>query len=105
MWPSSLPAMSCIGETADRSTSITRLDFSSIVVVSRPWPLPMTPMNSRNMKATGSTNSSPPTVPCSALSDTVTERTRAKVVRSFTSARSRPRALSRAPMIASRTAC
>ena len=36
MWPISLPAMSCIGETAESNTSITRLPFSSIVVVSIP---------------------------------------------------------------------
>ena len=45
--------MSCIGDTAESSTSITRFDFSSTVDVSSDWPPVITPMNIRTTNAMG----------------------------------------------------
>ena len=51
-----MPAISFMGDTADSSSSTTRLDFSSMVVVMRYWPLVRVDIMSRIMKAIGSSS-------------------------------------------------
>ena len=53
IWPRIFPVNSSSGDTADKITSIVRLDFSSIVVVSRYCPLLMTEIISRMVNPIG----------------------------------------------------
>ena len=101
--PMSLPAISSMGDTADSSTSTTRVDFSSIIEVSMVWPPLMTPMNIRIMNAMGSIVLSPPTVSRSASGPTVVDRGRGTRSRASSSLRSSDRAATRASTMASRT--
>ena len=52
--PRIFPAMSSTGETAESNTSITRLDFSSTVCVSKVWPPIITPNTSSPANTNGS---------------------------------------------------
>ena len=45
--PITFPAMSWNGVIDESSTSITRFDFSSMVLENRVWLVPMIPMNMR----------------------------------------------------------
>ena len=101
--PSSLPAISSIGDTADRSTSTTRVDFSSMVDVSIVWPPAMMPIISSPMKTMGRMWLSPRTVSRSLSGPTVIDDCRCTRSSASSAARSSERAATRASTMASRT--
>ena len=101
--PSSLPAISSIGDTADRSTSTTRVDFSSMVEVSMVWPPAMMPIIISPMKTMGRMLLNPRTVSRSLSGPTVVDGCRGTRSSASITDRSRDRAATRASMMASRT--
>jgi hypothetical protein len=88
------PASSSNGDTADSSTSMTRLVFSSTVEVIRPWPPIITLTSSSPTKANGMTRLNAPTVTRSLPFVTVTDV--ARVTRPIASRLSRSRCCARA---------
>ena len=73
IWPRIFPVNSSNGDTADKITSIVRLDFSSMVVVRRYCPLLITEIINSMVNPIGSRPAKPGLVADSPSAVTVTE--------------------------------
>ena len=104
IWPRIFPVNSSSGDTADKITSIVRLDFSSIVVVRRYCPLLMTEIISRMVNPIGNSPAKSARVADSPVAVTVTDGGRATLVSASMRCRSSPAARTRASTMASAAA-